>query len=737
MAAAHPTHVRAAGVCTTSPASVEAKEETFTYQAEVDRLMDLIVNSLYSNREVFLRELVSNASDALDKLRFLALTDPGVMGPTDALEIHIKADKDAKTITIEDTGVGMTREELLSSLGTIARSGTAKFAEAIKENKGDANLIGQFGVGFYSAFLVADRVTVQTKHTGEPQQWRWESAAGSHEYKVAEDDAADLPRGTRITLHLKEDAVELADAAKLGELVKQYSEFIQFPIKLWSSKTEYDQVPDEEATKTAQEEADRKAKEEGKDAAEPVEPISKSQPREAWDWRVQNDNKPLWTRSPREVGAEEYNQFFKATFREFVDPLATAHFNVEGTIEFSALLFVPGMAPFEQQDWLKKSRNMRLFVKRVFISDEFDEDLLPRYLGFLKGVVDSSDLPLNVSREILQESRVVRVIKKQLVKRALDMLKEVADRPAAEGKPADYSTLWESFGKYIKLGAIEDNANKRPLAELLRFPSSKSGEELTSLKDYAARMKDGQKDIYYIAADSLAAAANAPFVEQLIKRDLEVLYLTEPIDEPAISSIAEYEDKKFVDVTREGLELGGAEEDGKKKEEVAAALRPLTEFLAGALGERVEKVVVSGRLADSPCALVTSKFGWSAYQERIFKSQTLGDARAAEYMKGRKTLEINPDHPIITALQSKVADDAEGAKAMAELLYDTALVTSGFSVDSPKDFAARIFSMMGLAVGASPANGAAAAPSAPKAASMPEAVEPEVLEADGKDPWRQ
>ncbi|EIE19325.1 heat shock protein Hsp90 [Coccomyxa subellipsoidea C-169] len=710
-------------------AATETKEETFTYQAEVDRLMDLIVNSLYSNREVFLRELVSNASDALDKLRFLSLTDSSVMAGEDAMEIRIKADSDARTIVIEDTGVGMTREDLLSSLGTIAKSGTAKFAEAVKESQGDANLIGQFGVGFYSAFLVADKVTVQTKNAADPSQWYWQSSSGSHQFVIREDEAKDLPRGTRITLHLKDDATELADAAKLGDLIKQYSEFIQFPIRLWSSKTEYEQVVDDEATKEKQAKADEEAKEAGKEAADPVEPATRSESKEVWDWRVQNDNKPLWTRTPKEIEQAEYNNFFKTTFREFLEPLAQSHFNVEGTIEFSALLFVPGMAPFEQQDWLAKSRNIRLFVKRVFISDEFDDDLMPRYLSFMKGIVDSSDLPLNVSREILQESRVVRVIKKQLVKRTLETLKEIAGRPEKDGK-SDYETFWDSFGKFIKLGAIEDQANKKQIAELLRFPSSKSGDAMISLQQYVGRAKEGQKSIFYIAADSLSAAASAPFVEQLIKKDLEVLYLTEPIDEPAINNIGEFNEFKFVDVTREGLDLGDIPEEEKKKaEETTEALKPLTDFLKSTLGERVEKVAVSQRLTDSPCALVTSQFGWSAYQERVMRSQTLGDSRAAEYMKGRKTLEINPDHPIIRALSDKVNNDAAGAKAVAELMYDTALVTSGFTVESPREFAARIYNMVGLAVNASPA--------AADAAAAKPVIDPEILGADPNDPWKE
>ena len=394
--------------------------------------MDMIVNSLYSNREVFLRELVSNASDALDKARFNAITDGKDAGE---LRIRVRGDAESNTITIEDSGVGMTREEMLSSLGTIARSGTAKFAEAAKAagKGGDAALIGQFGVGFYSAFLVADRVTVASRSSSaeaDGKAWQWESAAGSHSYSIKEIDGNDekiagLERGTRVTLHLKEDAAELADSAKLSALLKQYSEFISFPIELWTSKTVYDDVEDAEATRKAQEAADAAAKAEDppKEKADAVKPVMTSKPRAEFSWTRQNDSAPLWARSPKEVEKAEYDAFFKTSFKEFLDPLAVSHFNVEGTIEFTALLYVPSMAPFEQQDWLKPSRNVRLFVKRVFISDEFDEDLLPRWASFVKGVVDSADLPLNVSREILQESRVVRTIRRQLVKRTIEMLK--------------------------------------------------------------------------------------------------------------------------------------------------------------------------------------------------------------------------------------------------------------------------------------------------------------------------
>ena len=701
----------------TASAATATADETFTYEAEVDRLMDMIVNSLYSNADVFLRELVSNASDALDKARFGAITTGSDAG---ALRIQVKGDPDARTITIEDSGCGMTRDELVSSLGTIARSGTAKFAAAVKEAGGDSALIGQFGVGFYSAFLVADRVTVTTRSAADDAGaggWQWESAAGSHSYSIRPAPADfDLARGTRVTLHLKEESVDVASPTKLADLLKRYSEFVAFPVELWSSRTEYDQVVDAAATEKAQAAADAKAKEEGKESADPVAPVTVPTPRDVFEWRVQNAVAPIWTRPPKEVTQDEYNAFSKQTFKEFMDPAAHAHFSVEGTVEFTALLYLPSMPPFEQADWLKPARNVRLFVKRVFISDEFDEDLVPRWASFVRGVVDSSDLPLNVSREILQESRVVRTIRRQLTKRTLDLLAEVAARPQGEDKPmSDYAMFYEGFGKYLKLGAIEDDASRKALAPLLRFPSSAAviapptGDAavdletpppaLTGLDDYVARMKEGQSGIYYIASDSAASAAAAPHVEGLLAKGYEVLYLVDPIDEPAVNAIGEHKGHPFVDVTREGVDAGA---DAGEKAAAAAAseeLKPLLDYIKERLGERVEKVEVSTRLAGSPVALVTSKFGWSAYQERVMRSQALGDARAAEYMRGKRTLEVNAGHDVVKALADAVArGDTDTAASAVELLYDAALVTGGFAVESPRDFAGRIYDMIATAV---------------------------------------
>ena len=399
-------------------------------------------------------------------------------------------------------------------------------------------------------------------------------------------------------------------------LLKQYSEFISFPIKLWTSKPVSEQVLDEEATAKAQAEADAAAEAAGEEK-KAVAPVFKTERKTVEDWAVQNDNKPLWTRPAKDVTREEQNAFFKATFKEFADPAAVSQFNVEGTLEFSGLLFVPGMAPFDQTSAVSKPRNIRLYVRRVFISDAFDEDLLPRWAGFVKGVVDSADLPLNVSREILQENRIVRAIRKQLEKRTLDMLNGLAAR---EDK-GEYERFWESFGRFVKIGIIDDAANRPALAKLLRFRSSASGEGVTSLADYVGRMKEGQKDIYFLVTVGNAAADSAPFVEALTRKGYEVLYLTEPVDELVALNLQEYEGKKFTDVTREDLDLGESEEDKKEGEAASATVKDLTEAIKGLLGDRVEKVVASKRLTDSPAVVVLSKFGWSTNMERIARAQ--------------------------------------------------------------------------------------------------------------------
>ncbi|CAN1295553.1 Heat shock protein 90-5, chloroplastic [Linum perenne] len=615
-----------------------APEEKFEYQAEVSRLLDLIVHSLYSHKEVFLRELVSNASDALDKLRFLSVTEPSLLGDSGELEIRIKTDADEGTITITDTGVGMTKQELIDCLGTIAQSGTSKFLKALKENKdlgADNSLIGQFGVGFYSAFLVAQKVVVTTKSPRSDKQYIWEAEADTSSYVIREETDPEkiLRRGTQITLYLKDDdKYEFSDPARIQGLVKNYSQFVSFPIYTWQEKSRTVEVEEEEKPKEGEPEGEKKMK-------------KTTKTEKYWDWELANETKPIWMRNAKEVEKEEYQEFYKKTFNEFLEPLTHTHFNTEGEVEFRSILYIPGMGPMNNEDVVNpKTKNIRLYVKRVFISDDFDGELFPRYLSFVKGVVDSDDLPLNVSREILQESRIVRIMRKRLVRKTFDMIQDLSERENKE----DYKKFWENFGKFVKLGCIEDSGNHKRITPLLRFYTSKSEEELTSLDDYVENMGENQKAIYYLASDSLKSAKSAPFLEKLIQKDIEVLYLIEPIDEVAIQNLQTYKEKKFVDISKEDLELG--DEDEVKDRENIQEYLPLCDWMKQQLGDKVAKVQVSKRLSSSPCVLVSGKFGWSANMERLMKAQALGDTSSLEFMRGRRILEVNVDHPIVQDL---------------------------------------------------------------------------------------
>ncbi|KAL6187851.1 hypothetical protein ACLB2K_039246 [Fragaria x ananassa] len=668
----------------------DAPGEEFEYQAEVSRLMDLIVHSLYSHKEVFLRELVSNASDALDKLRFLSVTEPSLLGDAGELQIRIKPDPENGTITISDTGIGMTKEELIDCLGTIAQSGTSKFLKALKENKdlgADNGLIGQFGVGFYSAFLVADKVVVSTKSPKSDKQYVWESAAESSSYVIREETDPEnmISRGTQITLYLRpDDKYEFSEPAKIQSLVKNYSQFVSFPIYTWQEKSRTVEVEEEEEPK------------EGEEAKPEGEKKKKTITEKYWDWELANETKPIWMRNSKEVEKDEYNEFYKKTFNEFLDPLAHTHFATEGEVEFRSVLYIPGMAPMNNEDIANpKTKNIRLYVKRVFISDDFDGELFPRYLSFVKGVVDSNDLPLNVSREILQESRIVRIMRKRLVRKTFDMIQEVSESENKE----DYKKLWENFGRFLKLGCIEDTGNHKRITPLLRFYTSKSEEELTSLDEYVDNMPETQKAIYYLATDSLKSARSAPFLEKLVQKDIEVLYLVEPIDEVAIQNIQTYKEKKFVDISKEDLELG--DEDEVKDRETKQEYTLLCDWIKQQLGDQVAKVQVSKRLSSSPCVLVSGKFGWSANMERLMKAQALGDTSSLEFMRGRRILEINPDHPIIKDLNAACKNSPESteAKRAVALLFDTALISSGFTPDSPAELGNKIYEMMAMALG--------------------------------------
>jgi len=681
------------------------KAEKHAFQAEVNRMMKLIINSLYRNKEIFLRELISNASDALDKIRLLSLTDKSVMDATSELSIKIKADKENHMLTITDTGIGMTKADLVNNLGTIAKSGTADFLNKLQDAASAtefSDLIGQFGVGFYSAFLVADKVIVSTKHNDDIQ-YIWESDSNS--YSIVEDPRGNtLKRGTSISLVLKEEAYDFLEQDTVRELIKKYSQFINFNIYLWGSKTETVEEPIEEEEDEAEKEDEEKEKtEEDEDGTveeekeeEEKKPKTKKVDKTTWDWELCNESKPIWTRKPAEIEDEEYDEFYKSITKDKNGPLTKTHFIAEGEVTFKSLIFIPTNQQSEEfNKYGQKKDNIKLYVRRVFITDDF-QDMMPNYLSFVRGVVDSDDLPLNVSRETLQQHKLLKVIKKKLVRKTLDMIKKIDEDK--------YDAFWKEYSTNIKLGVIEDTANRTRLAKLLRFTSSNG--KLASLADYVERMKDKQEHIFYMAGGSKEEVEKSPFVERLLKKGFEVLYLTEAVDEYAISALPEFEGKKFQNVAKEGFSIDGDTDAAKaRKAEVTEKFDPLLKWLGDeALKDHILRAEISERLSSSPCALITSKFGWTANMQRIIQSQTHSksqDMQRDYYLNQKKTLEVNPRHPLIKELLRRVEDNPadETAKDMALMMYNTATLRSGYMLKDTVNFAEHIEKMMRQTLG--------------------------------------
>ncbi|MGY2341375.1 molecular chaperone HtpG [Pseudomonas sp. SDO5532_S415] len=624
--------------------SVETQKETLGFQTEVKQLLHLMIHSLYSNKEIFLRELISNASDAVDKLRFEALAKPELLEGGAELKIRVSFDKDAKTVTLEDNGIGMSREDVITHLGTIAKSGTADFMKNLSgDQKKDSHLIGQFGVGFYSAFIVADKVDVFSRRAGSPasEGVHW-SSKGEGEFEVATIDKAE--RGTRIVLHLKSGEDEFADGWRLRNIIKKYSDHIALPIEL----------PKEVA------------------AAEGEE-------KPAVEWETVNRASALWTRPRTEVKDEEYQEFYKHIAHDFENPLSWSHNKVEGKLEYSSLLYVPARAPFDLYQ-REAPKGLKLYVQRVFVMDQA-ESFLPLYLRFIKGVVDSNDLSLNVSREILQKDPIIDSMKSALTKRVLDMLEKLA-----KNEPEQYKGFWKNFGQVMKEGPAEDFANKEKIAGLLRFASTSGddGEQVVGLAEYLARAKEGQDKIYYLTGETYAQVKNSPHLEVFRKKGIEVLLLTDRIDEWLMSYLSDFDGKSFVDVARGDLDLGNldSEEDKKAAQEVAKSKEGLVERLKTALGESVAEVRVSHRLTDSPAILAIGE------QDLGLQMRQILEASGQKVPDSKPIFEFNPAHPLIEKLDNEQSDERFGD--LSHILFDQAALAAGDSLKDPAAYVRRL-----------------------------------------------
>lgn len=632
--------------------TTENTKENHSFSANTKQLLQLMIHSLYSNKEIFLRELVSNASDAADKLRFLALQNGDLYEGDAELRVRISADKDAKTVTISDNGIGMTRDEVISSLGTIAKSGTAEFFKNLTGDEAkDSQLIGQFGVGFYSAFIVADEVTVRTRKAGETQAVEWQSK-GEGEYTLADIEKAE--RGTEIILHLREEELEFADDFRLRSIVTKYSDHISIPVEMFKAPVPESEGPDGE-----------------KIEAQPGE------------WEGINRATALWTRDKSEISDEEYKEFYKHVGHDWEEPLTWAHNKVEGKTEYTSLLYIPKKAPFDM--WNRdRQTGLKLYVQRVFIMDDA-EQFMPSYLRFVKGLLDSNDLPLNVSREILQDNKVTQAIRKGCTSRILKMLDRMG-----KNKPEDYQTFWNEFGQVIKEGPAEDAANKEAIAKLLRFSSTHTDESVqsVSLEQYIERMAEGQDKIYYVVADSFEAAKSSPHLEIFRKKGIEVLLLSDRVDEWMMSHLTEFAEKSFQSITRGDLDLGDMEDEESKKaqEESEKQVEGLVERIKEALGDKVKEVRFTHRLTDSPACVVVDDHDMSSQMQKLMES--IGQSAP----ESKPIFELNPEHQLVKHLN--VEQDEDKFAQWSEVLLDQALLAERGSLKDPAGFVARLNKLM-------------------------------------------
>jgi len=734
--------------------AMEEGADKFEFQAEVNRLMDIVINSLYKNKEIFLRELISNASDALDKIRFASIADKSALESKQELEVRISYDKESRTITIADSGVGMTKQELIDNLGTVAKSGTTSFMEQLggegSEATGDLSMIGQFGVGFYSIYLVSDRVTVASKSNSDPDQHVWTSMADGS-FVVGKDPRGDtLGRGTEITMYLKDDASEFLDDYKLESMVKKYSEFITFPIYLRKTVSriinaeeedgyfDEDADDEEEDLDDDEDDAGEDEDEDDEESAErrivdgkmmvgdvevpmgeggydprldsPHDPTIKKELFE-FEWVRANDNVAIWAREKEDVTEEEYAEFYSNLAKDGTTAENHIHFKAEGEVEFKGIIYVPDEAPHDMWDnYYDKEAKIRLYVRKVLISDDFD-DLVPHYLNFLRGVIDSDDLPLNVNRESLQQSKILKVMGKKITRKALEMLRKLATSSddfevdpedkdeKGEVKQSPYLRFWSQFGKSLKLGVIEDSSNRSKLIKLLRYRTSKTKEDgYRSLEDYVKDMKEWQQHIYYIAGPDVETVHSSAFCEKLHAKGLEILYLVDPIDEYAMQQIPEFDGKRLMSASKEGLKFGDEDEDldAARGRAYDKKFKPLTSYLKNKYGSKVNKVVVSQRMESSPVVIVTGQWGNSANMERIMRAQAFSDTNKNSYLSSQKTMEINPRHPLIIKLLSMVEEDEGGQDVydMSMSLYDAAALISGFQIEEVEAYNERTLRML-------------------------------------------
>lgn len=712
--------------------------EKHVFQAEVSRLLDIIINSLYSQKEVFLREAISNASDALDKIRFLGVKDPKLLEVNPELAIRIKIDKENEKLIIEDSGIGMTKNDLINNLGTIARSGTTQFLEAISK-QGNLNLIGQFGVGFYSYFLVASQVEVITKNT-EDDQYIWKSSAGAT-FTIEKDiDGPSIKRGTRIILTMKKDASEFLDIQKIKNLIKKYSEFINFPIYLYTSKEVEKEVEEEEKTdetskkdETEEKKDDLEIKDEDSDKKVTEKETKKKKVKETvWDWEQTNENKAIWLRPIEEIEDEEYNKFYKTVSKDYQDPLTWIHFKAEGEIEFTALLYIPKKQPFswmDQEEDKENKSNLKLYVRRVLISEDFKE-LMPRWLSFVKGVVDSDDLPLNVSRESLQQLRALKTIKKKLIAKVIGKLEKMSKQTIEDDEKENeeelteeeklqkkekkekrkqeikekYEKFWNEFGKSIKLGIIDDSTNRDKLAELLLYKSTfNDTNTLVSLNDYNSRKKENQKEIYYLGGDNAKQMLESAMVKAMQKRGYEVLLLDQPIDEYCIQQLRNYSELKLSNIGKAGFELPIDEEEKANQRKLTKYFDPLISWLQKTLPNS-PAVKINPILTGQPLIVLASESGYSAHMEKIARAQavTQNDDRMSMFENSKKNVEINPSHPFIQELLEKVkAGPDKDTEDVALLLYEMGLMNSGYVLSDTSKFSSRFFKVVSDSLGIS------------------------------------